>query len=196
MKPNLIGLAGYARAGKNTVGDYLTARHGYAQRAFADKLRELALACDPMMNSTNTRLYSRYSDVLDVYGYEGAKNDYPEVRDFLVRLGAGARKVLGGDVWLDACLPLERNPEGHAFSEADGGKQIVVTDVRYPNEAARIVELGGQVWYVRRDGVRAANDEEQRSIAQVLNAPGMDVKVLLNSGTIADLHESIERLLR
>ncbi len=44
MALNLIGLTGPAGSGKDTVADFLVARHGYTKLAFADKLR--AEICD------------------------------------------------------------------------------------------------------------------------------------------------------
>lgn len=195
MAPKLIGLAGYARTGKDTVGAYLADHHGYQRRAFADKLRELALVCDPILGEDRYGR-RRYADVLTEKGYERAKSEFPEVRNFLVRLGAGVRQVLGQDVWLDALLPLPKAPHtglmpwGSAVAEAP----TVVTDVRYRNEAQRIVDLGGEVWYITRPGVKPANAEEARSFDEML-VHGPELRELRNWGTIEELHHEVDLLL-
>lgn len=171
--PQLIGLCGYSRCGKNTVGDHLSAKHGYQQRAFADKLRELAAAIDPTLG---TEVYESceenvrtYNEVIADIGYERAKDAYPEVRRFLVALGAGVRNVLGGGIWLDACLPDDTHPADFYRWNGHNGPPAVITDVRYLNEAQRIVDLGGQVWYIQRQHTFAANEEEERTINDILD---------------------------
>jgi hypothetical protein len=190
--PRLIGLAGYARVGKDTVGEILVDRYGYERRAFADKLRELAYRCNPILDTTGgyldgagapiPRSFVRYAAELDC-GYEWAKGEYPEVRRFLVALGAGARTVLGGDVWLDACLPFIPSPY----------PPTVVTDVRYRNEAQRIVDLGGVVVYIARPDIGPANDEEARSITELIGH--VSTRVIVNNGSLDALADKVDRLM-
>lgn len=163
MSTPLIGVAGYARTGKDTVGAYLVKNHGYERRAFADKVRELSLLT--------------YGDI---------------ERPHLVSLGRGVREVLGTDVWLDAVLPEgERGGPGGYYPDE---VPTVVTDVRYINEAERVIALGGRVWYVNRPGVKPANDEEERSIALLL-AQCAPVTHLYNTGDIEQLHKQIDARL-
>jgi hypothetical protein len=171
VKPHLIGLAGFARSGKSTIGGIL-AEHGYEQRAFADKLRELAAEVDP-----------EYASAVLRDGYERAKERQPFIRELLVALGAGCRKVLGPDVWVDALL-------GHwpAGWQEPG---VVVTDVRYANEALRIKQLGGEVWYVQRFGVGPANEEEYRSF-KLLPPPDC---IIVNDGSLEALAKTVNDAL-
>jgi hypothetical protein len=200
--PRLIGLAGYARVGKDTVGEILVDRYGYERRAFADKLRELAYRCNPILDTTGgyldgagapiPRSFVRYAAELDC-GYEWAKGEYPEVRRFLVALGAGARTVLGGDVWLDACLP-ERAEGGYpGFNAATFMEPTVITDVRYVNEAQRIVDLGGVVIYIARPDIGPANDEEARSITELMGR--VSTRVIVNNGSLDALADKVQRLM-
>ena len=184
--PRLVGLCGFARTGKDTVGAYLAERHGYERRAFADKLRELAAAIDPWASDEDFITHVRYSEALASHGYEKAKDEFPEIRRFLVALGKGVREVLGQNTWVDAVLP-DALPDDHP--------PLVITDVRYPNEAARIRRLGGEVWYVVRRGVGPANDEEDESIGGILQRGLWDV-VLTNSGTVQDLLDNVEDYLQ
>lgn len=181
-RPNLIGLAGYARVGKDTVGAILTEEFGYERRAFADKLRELAWRVDPALGQ-----------LVQEHGYEGVKTmpvSGPWMRELLVALGAGAREVLGGEVWLDACLPAKHGVVRRNWLAQN---KIVVTDVRYPNEAQRVIDLGGQVWYIIRPEVGPANDEEARSISALLHQ--CSVRALVNDGPLESLHWRVRGLL-
>lgn len=179
---NLIGLCGYARAGKDSVGHVLAGVHGFERLAFADKLRELAWEVNAIIEPTNK---VTYREAIERHGYEGAKTLYPTaLREYLVGLGAGARKVLGGAVWLDAALP----------ASGIHGRRVVVTDVRYKNEADRIHELGGEVWWIDRKGIQAANQEEYKTIFQIRESGAID-RVLKNHGSAGDIIGKVQCLL-
>lgn len=192
-KPNLIGIAGFARSGKDTIGAYLAERHGYQRSAFADKLRELAYELDGVIDvDLPGHSYETYARAIDHLGYEEAKRRYPDLRDHLVALGAGARKVLGPDVWLDALLP--RPVPGFEALSISPFDRIVVSDVRYVNEAKRIQALGGTLVYVSRSAVTAANGEEAQSLSRVL-AECAPIVHLYNNGTLEDLYAQVEARL-
>jgi hypothetical protein len=151
----IIGLSGYARAGKDEVAKTLAKSHGFSHIAFADKLREFLAAVNPIVAPSKERYFTRskvvvnLEEVLDAYGWDGYKvtEFEPEVRRLLQRLGTEAgRKVLGENVWVDAALTGW--PED---------AKIAVSDVRFPNEAQRIKDMGGVIWRVNRPGVGPAN---------------------------------------
>jgi hypothetical protein len=142
----IIGLSGYARTGKDTVAAIL-AEMGWQRRAFADNLRKLVYALDPVVTGT-----TRIADLVDAVGWEDAKVCYPEVRRLLQRMGTEAgRQVLGEDVWVKATLSNL------------GVGNYVITDCRFPNEADAIRAAGGQVWRVRRPGFAAVNGHASES---------------------------------
>lgn len=196
--PRLIGLCGFARSGKDTIGSYLAGRHNYERQAFADKLRLLAEDLDPWVSDEDCITHIRYSEALASHGYEKAKDEFPEIRRFLVALGKGVRDVLGPDVWVDACLP----PVRHAGIEimSFNGPPTVVSDVRYLNEVQRIIDLGGEVWYINRRLLDPANPEEARSFREIFDSPLLDhprFRILPNMGDgPTTLYPKIEELLR
>lgn len=196
MSPRLIGLCGYARSGKDTAAEYLAAEHGYERRAFADKLRALALAIDPPVLGPDG--YESWSQQVSDLGYEEAKR---YGRGMLVRLGAGVREVLGPDVWVDALLPPTAvSRPARATMNLLGAERIVVSDVRYLNEVQRIIDLGGEVWYINRRLLNPANPEEARSFREIFDSPLLDhprFRVLPNMGDgPTTLYPRIEELLR
>lgn len=180
----IIGLSGYARAGKDTVGQILVDHHGYERRAFADKLRAVALGADPYVNvyrpgeslaeQINRHGYERLSFVVDRLGWDEAKQ-IPDVRRLLQRLGTeGVRDNLGPHTWVDAAFTYL--PERSVF-----------TDVRFPNEAAAIQGLGGQVWRVIRPGIEAVNAHasEQVLTADLEIQNDCTIEALANAVSIA-----------
>lgn len=141
----IIGLSGYARSGKDTVAGMLMGIHHYQRIAFADKIRDFLYEIDPliMFNGTDFRL----QDIIDSKGWEDAKTEFPEIRRLLQDLGVGARTTFHENFWIiEALKPVKPTDK------------IVVTDVRFKNEAEIIKGMGGQLWRVNRIGTGPAND--------------------------------------
>jgi len=146
----IIGLSGYARSGKDTVAGMLMGLHGYERVAFADKIRELLYEMDPLV--MHNYMDFRLQDVIDSKGWEIAKTEFPEVRRLLQDLGVGARKLFGDTFWVDQVV----GQFGHSWWGYD--TNVVITDVRFTNEAQAIKGKGGQIWRINRPGTEAIND--------------------------------------
>ena len=185
----IIGLAGRARAGKDTVADFLTEiESGIVERdAFADRLKLIAArALDVKFHGDDvgTDAVRRWADHLKqnveivVRGPFGTIEDTISGRRFLQRLGAeGIRDVLGGSVLVDA-MPLDRDCD-----------LLIVTDVRFENEAEAIRDAGGEVWQIDRStGVEDDHASEQPIDCELID------RVIDNSGTIDDLRERIAEI--
>ncbi len=169
-----MGLCGYARSGKDTVADILVRDHGFTRVALADGVRELALEINPKLTDR-----WRLSHVLAHYGgWEGVKDsDYAEdVRGLLQRLGTGCRDLLGEYVWIDRLL---RNWPDAA--------RVVVTDVRFANEAAALQGLYGEIWRVERPGVGPANGHVSERLEFAVD------RTFHNDGTVEELALNIDQ---
>src|SRR5689334_20591377 len=160
----IVGLSGFARAGKDETAKVLVEEFGFTQVAFADKLREMLYALNPIVALvewenedetvqvpwTYSQPYQTVQTVIDEYGWNGYKETVygDEIRRLLQRLGTEAgRQTLWDSIWIDA-----------AFSAVEGVENIVVTDCRFPNEAQAIKDRGGEVWRISRRGAGPAND--------------------------------------
>jgi hypothetical protein len=174
----IVGFTGYAGVGKDTAAAALVAR-GYQRLAFADCLREILLAVDPLVPVPGTSTFARLSAVIDDRGWQDAKVQIGEVRDLLQRLGTeGGRRILGDDVWIDA-----------TFSKITARGRYVVTDVRFDNEAARIRALGGHVYRIVRPGVGPINSHATEAGISDTYITG----TISNAGTIEALEKEILR---
>jgi hypothetical protein len=183
MNAPLIGLAGAARSGKDTAAQALLDM-GWTRRAFADKVREVLYALDPVLiephykEGTTTLRYE-----VDTYGWEDVKEMYPEVRGYQQRLGTeGGRAVLGEDVWVDAL-----------FRDFETWGPSIVTDVRFPNEADAIRARGGLVVAIRRPDqtlIREAGHVSENALAGYLFDD-----VILNDGPVSQLHDRVRQLI-
>lgn len=149
--PQIIGLNGVARAGKDTVAQILHDLYGYEPVSFSDMLNEALIALNPWVDilpsaeGFSTGGYGRYADLVDGIGYERAK-EQPEVRRLLQAMGTEVgRNLLGADIWVDALF--KNLPKG----------LVAITNVRFPNEYDATVHAGGVNWRVLRPGFTAAN---------------------------------------
>lgn len=161
----IIGLSGYARSGKDEVAKILVEEYGYTRAAFADKIREFLYETNPQIGG------NRLQHLIDTYGWEVAKSQ-PEVRHLLQSIGVGARKLLGDDIWIYQVL-----------KNLHPSDKVVISDVRFINEAECINARGGQLWRIKRNGVKAVNSHVSEH-----DMDGYPVdKILKNEGTLEDL---------
>jgi hypothetical protein len=188
----LIGLVGPAGAGKDTLAAYLLVVGGYNRVAFADRLKRLALRLDPVLLD-RVLGPARLSDVMSASapgqpseGWDKAKA-YPEVREYLQNLGVSVRDVLGADTWVDAAMREVR-------ARVNAGRNVVVTDVRFPNEVAAIRELGGVMCHVSRPGLTRVNDHPSESLAW--DESQAWEYALVNDGARSDLTKRARKLAK
>jgi hypothetical protein len=129
----IIGLTGKMGSGKDTVGALLIER-GYKRLAFADALKATAYDINPIVGVRVTDdgiAFERLQDVVFDFGWEKAKRANPEVRRTLQALGVAARDNVKRSIWVDAALEVID----------DEDENIVITDVRFPDEAQMVMHL-------------------------------------------------------
>ena len=163
----LIGLAGRAGSGKDTLADLLLARFDGEKTAYAAPLKDAAAI---LFNLTPEQLHDRTlkEQVDPRWGLS------PRV--ILQRLGSeGLRDLFTTEIFT-------RNMQ-HRLDEARGGGLLVVTDCRFPNELQQIRDNGGLVIHlVRKEAVAvAAHISEQRLTVQATDV------LLSNDGSVQEL---------
>lgn len=170
----IIGLSGYAGSGKDTAAAVLL-EQGWSRVSFADVLREFLYAQDlylPRCGLRGVFRPRRLNTLVDAHGWQHVKATEPSVRALLQRTGTEAgRGVLGSDVWVDAAF--ERAPAG----------DLVVTDVRFPNEFDAIKARHGTMVRVERPGTRPVNAHKSET---ALDGHPFDA-TLVNVGTVGTL---------
>lgn len=140
--PRLVGLSGRARSGKDTAAGVLVREFGYRRIAWADVLRECALAVNPIVG-WDLGGPKRWADLFHGIGYEAAKDHPvygPEFRRVLLTMGTEmGRNILGENTWVNATL-----------DRMDPDLRYVVADTRFVNEAEAITTRGGAVIRIER----------------------------------------------
>lgn len=173
----IIGLSGYAQAGKDSVARVLVERHGYRRIAFADKLRDVALAVDPWIYDVDLRL----SELVDFIGWDDAKTRHPEVRRVLQTLGVAVRDHIDPWAWVKAAL-----------NDVDVDEDVVISDVRFRNEAEAITARGGLMVRVHRPDVGPVNAHPSE---HDLDGWRFDYDIA-NDGTLDTLADVVDVVLR
>jgi len=182
MKRNIqvVGLCGYARAGKDTAARALIDL-GWSRLGFADALKGdlhwLMCACAKRAKLDRA--------LTPQYAWFGDPQRKEALRPLMVAYGAAMRSV-DPDVWVKRA----------EMSMATGGGRVVITDVRYANECAMIHRHNGIVIQVRRPGCGPANPEEKRSFAEIENTPGSIDAFVPNSESVELLHDRILKIVK
>jgi dephospho-CoA kinase len=177
----IIGLTGYAQSGKDTVAKILIEEYGYTRISFADVLREAIYRLNPIIPVKETPLYTKdfwlLQDVVDEIGWDEAKVKHPEVRRLLQVIGTEVgRELFYQDVWVDAAL------KGVLATD-----NIVVTDVRFLNEADAIHRLYGPVLKIERPGYGPVNNHPSDA-----GLPSTEIDhVIYNGGSMAMLKDNV-----
>lgn len=189
----LIGLGGKLRAGKDAVGDYLEAKHGYTKLGMSDALNEALLAMNPLIPGDTygwETEYVRYRDLHEAVGYVEAKRN-PEVRRLLQALGTEVgREMIDPDVWVNIAVAKIQALRAQ-------GIPVVITAVRFPNEVEMIRRLGGTTVWIERpergtegltEGIEAHASETS------VNDSMFDIRIW-NNGTLEQLYGGVAEML-
>jgi hypothetical protein len=175
----IIGVTGRKRAGKDSVAARLVERHGFVRYAFADSVRRVALAIDPIVDVDHWMDEEyRLSVIVAERGWERTKDEIPEVRRLLQTIGTDAIRALDPDFWVRATMR-------QVYAEA---RPVVITDVRFPNEAEAVKRAGGVLVRVVRPG---QTDDDQHASETAMD--GQPVAYLIsNEGTPDDLNRATD----
>jgi hypothetical protein len=173
----IIGLSGYAQSGKDTVAEMLCLNYKYHRRAFADPMRDAIYTLNPIVFNLN----SRVADLVDEHGWDVAKAN-PEVRRLLQVFGTEVgRKMFNLNFWVDIAL-----------AGLNDTHRVVLADVRFPNEAEAIKNLGGQVVRINRHNYTPVNGH----ISEHAMDNYMFEHVIYNDGTLDDLSYDVSLLAK
>lgn len=140
----IIGISGFQGSGKDTIADYLCNIYGFKRDSFAATLKDAVAAVfgwDRELLEGRTRESRTWREQVDTWWAN--RLDMPNLTPRLVLQQWGtevARKAFHDDTWIAS---LE-NKLVRAHND------IVITDVRFPNEIKAVQNAGGLVIRVVR----------------------------------------------
>lgn len=144
MKPRLIGITGPAGSGKDTVANFLVREFGYSKFSFAAALKDVLAALfswDRSLLEGDTEESRVWRDTEDAFWSAKFESKFTP-RIAMQTIGTDLfRKLFNDDIWIYA---LE-NKLNTAFKESTN---VVITDVRFPNEIKLVKTLNGLMFEV------------------------------------------------
>ena len=183
----IIGLVGYIGSGKGTVGDILVRDHQYYKFAFADALKDAVSQIFVWPrgllegDSNASRAFRERVDPWwsHKFGYEVTP------RLILQKFGTEAcRHGIADNIWIAA---LEKRIEGY--------ENVVISDVRFPNEIDFVRSAGGVIIRVRRGEDPTPEELSKMHISETAwNSYDPDF-VIHNEGTLDDLKVNMKTIL-
>lgn len=175
----LIGLAGLAGAGKDEAAAALVA-DGWVNLKFAEPIWDCLHALDLQVKYLGCDM--RLNSVIEKLGREEAKRQVPYIRRCMQRIGTEmGRGVFGPDVWVE-------HMRNRILTTPDRDS-IVISDVRFANEAELIRKYEGEIVIIRRPGVVQGEHASE----------GLDFDVdgsIWNDGDVEYLHDQIREWVK
>lgn len=173
-KPLLIGLTGLAGSGKDTVREMLEQDHDFDGIAFADPIRDMLGALLDSMEVSRAWMVAR----------DLKEQDIPQLgvsyRKMAQALGTEWGRALNSNMWLDIAAAKI------GVCGQYGNPGVVISDVRFANEADWIKSQGGVIWKILRPGVEPVREHVSEQLTELPYDYVID-----NHGTIDNLAHAV-----
>lgn len=175
----LIGICGKKFSGKSTVARLLHNATGYEVVSFADKLKDVCCVLSGCTREDLEDYEFKENKLVPTYLRPYCGNaEKPTYRAFLQHFGSEVMRGVNDNIWIDCTL-------------GNGAEDVIVSDVRFPNEARAIKERGGIVIKVVRD----TQVEDSHCSEASVNEIDADYTIW-NDSTIEDLVANVDSLVR
>ena len=175
----LLGLHGRKRAGKSTVASYLCEQYGFGEVSFAAPLYR-GLATMIGVDIQDLQREDLKEQPLEWLG--------KSPRQMLQTLGTDwGRGMVNEDIWLRIALRAIQRKRGCGMAG------VVVSDVRFDNEAEFILKQGGQIWLITRPQKPALANDRHASEQGI--SPTWPVRGVVNCLGFPDLYKRVDHLM-
>ncbi len=208
----IVGVCGFQGSGKDTVADYLVNVHGFRRISFAGTLKDAVSAIfgwDRELLEGRTKESRDWREKVDKWWANKLNMPHLTPRWVLQYWGTEvARKAFHDNIWIHSV----------EYKLATISDNVVISDVRFPNEIKSIKDVGGMVirthrgpdpeWY---HAAEIVNKGPTKNLSWASNKSFLDNykihvsetswigtnfdAILDNDGTIDDLYSQINQLL-
>lgn len=170
----IIGLTGKARSGKGEIASHLALCHKFHEDSFAAPIRRF------MMDILNIQSMNEYHALKEVPNpIFGGKT----LREALQTCGTEwGRNMIYEEMWIESLKKRVSNSSKHS--------NIVISDIRFNNEAQAVLDLGGKIVQVIRPSV-SINYGRNHESEDVID-PEFVSHIITNKHSIECLHNQIE----
>lgn len=166
----IIGISGWVNSGKDTCADFLVSQHGFKRESFASTVKDclsVVFSWDRELLEGRSRSSRVWRETVDVWWANrlGIPNFTP--RWAMQHWGTDlCRKHFHDSIWVASL-------EARIANTRD---DVVITDVRFPNEAKVVKDNGGKLLWIKRGelpdwyyiAMEAVNGDE--NAIQILNS--------------------------
>ena len=173
----IIGITGKAGVGKDTVADHLISQYGFVKYSMAQPIKDLLNARHGWSNADWQD--REWKERPNVWAGIGADGYYMSPRQCAQWLGTEAgRMVHGEDCW----IKIARRKIEDMLPAS-----VVISDIRFRNEAQFVRDMGGVIVRIDRDVAPVADHESETMWFEP------DVTIV-NNGTMGELFASAAML--
>lgn len=181
----IIGISGKAQAGKDTTAGMLQVLLTNPDITWKMYETDVCFAWDHPIVHYADLLKEISQEMLDMpfsdFNSQEVKQQRIDwlgmtVRDFLQKLGTAVRKEIDPDFWVKALFNTYHNGN------------VIIADVRFPNEVQAIKDRGGKVIRIERYGAGAGNHISETALDDYTK---WDI-VIDNGGTLEDLFNVVK----
>lgn len=169
----LIGLMGFIGSGKDTVADYLVNFHEFKRESFASSLKDsisVIFGWNRDLLEGRSKESREWREQVDSWWAERLEISHLTPRWILQYVGTDAlRSSFHDDIWIASL-------ENKLRLTTDN---VVISDVRFPNEIKALKKVGGKIIWVLRGEL-----PEWYDLAKKANAGDIDSKNLLKNYNI------------
>ena len=140
----IIGFVGLIGSGKDTAADYLVNFHGFRRDSFAGTLKDAVSAVfgwDRLMLEGRTAESRAWREQVDTWWAQRLNMPHLTPRWILQHWGTDVlRNHFNDDIWIASLEhKLQRSTDN-----------VVISDVRFPNEIKAIRRAGGYIYWIQR----------------------------------------------
>lgn len=134
----IIALTGKKRSGKDTAGSYLVDKYGFTKYAFAQPIKDI---CKIIFLWDERHIEGELKEVIDTRWGISPREAFQTIgtdifRDTFPKLHKKFNYLIGMDIWIKRFI---------YWYQDNKDKDIVITDLRFFNEAQILRELGGYI---------------------------------------------------
>lgn len=140
----IIGFCGFIGSGKDTAADYLVNFHGFRRDSFAGTLKDACAAVfgwDRVLLEGKTKEAREWREQVDEWWAERLGMPHLTPRWVLQYWGTEVcRMGFHDDIWIASLENKLRQTKD----------DVVISDVRFPNEIKALRDAGGEVYWIQR----------------------------------------------